>query len=172
MKNNQPAYFDQVTRRLICKEFLESFVTDIGNPLEEILAYLKSAFEQLEICNRDELHYSQKAEKNLDDYKNNGIQRQIYNEILKDCGGSEELAQSRAQEANVYEYWKVKENGNETVTIHPEKYQLNMSKYREELFTCIEPILQVYGVNEDEMHQLRNEMDALTGARKKKKTLY
>lgn len=171
MKNNQPSFFDKVTRRLICKEFIESFVTNIGNPLEEILSYVRSAFEQLEICNIDELHYSQRAEKNLYDYKNNGIQRQIYNEILKDCGGSEELAQSRSQEGNVYEYWKVIVNGIETVTIHQEKYPLNMVKYREELFTCIQPILQVYGVNKDEMNQLRNEMGAsgpITVARKKR----
>jgi DNA polymerase elongation subunit (family B) len=162
MKSNQPAYFDKITRRIIKKEVLESFVGDCNNPLDAILEYLRSAFVQLEICDINELFYSQKASKNLYDYKNDGIQQQIYKEILQDCGGDIDLAQSQSQSGNVYEYWKIIERVEmktiEKVTIHPEKYELNISRYRKELFKCVEPILQAYGIPEIELDQLRNEL--------------
>jgi hypothetical protein len=37
-------------------------------------------------------------------------------------------------------------------------YQLNMDKYREELFNCIEPILKAYGMKKEELNQLQNEL--------------
>jgi hypothetical protein len=63
MKSNQPAYFDKLTRKMIEREFLESFVDndDVGTALNPILSYLRSAFIHLENCAIDELSYSQKA---------------------------------------------------------------------------------------------------------------
>ena len=107
MKSNQPSYFDKVTRKMICKEFLESFINNDNDSLAAPLSYLRSAFTQLEEAPLEELSYSQKANKNLYDYKNNGKERQIYNEILEDCG-SIELTFSKSQEGTVHKYWKVK----------------------------------------------------------------
>ncbi len=117
---------------------------------------------QLESCKIDELSFSQKSRKPLYEYENNCIGRQIYNENLEDCG-SVELAQSRSQAKCVYRYWKVKAKGR-SVTRHPEKYELNMVKYREELFTCVRPILQAYGMNKEGEPRLQEE---LTGQKQK-----
>jgi len=51
---------------------------------------------------------------------------------LEDCDGSFELAQSKFQAKNVYEYWKIQGVKGKSVTIHPVKYQLDLDKYRSE----------------------------------------
>ena len=81
----------------------------------------------------------------------------MYNEILEDCGGDVELAKSRSQEKHVYYYWKILAE-ERSVTIHPEMYPLNMNKYKEELFNCIEPILEAYGVKEEDLNKLHDEL--------------
>jgi hypothetical protein len=53
---------------------------------------------------------------------------------------------------------KMKVQTIEKVTIHPEKYELNISQYREELFKCGEPILQAYGMNKEELNRLRDDL--------------
>jgi DNA polymerase elongation subunit (family B) len=155
MKSNQPSYFDKVARRLISKEFIESFIpgngscncsgsssSSRGNPLDAVIDYVRSAFTQLDNIDKDELSYSQSPDKELYDYENNVIQRQIYNEILEDSG-SVELAQLKSQAKCVYKYWKILTEGR-SVTTHPERYQLNLVKYKEVLFTCVKPILEAY----------------------------
>ena len=97
---------------------------------------------------------------------NNCAWRQIYAEILEDAGGDVGIAQSKSQEG-VYRFWKVKAEGRRSVTIHPERYQLNMMQYRKELFTCVEPILQAYGIEENELDRLWDELVG-SGQRKKK----
>jgi hypothetical protein len=42
--------------------------------------------------------------------------------------------------------------------MHPENHLLNLSKYKEELFTCIEPLFEVYGLDKDEVNALENEL--------------
>jgi len=150
----EPVFFNRVTRRLIERCLSEGV---------DVVDYFRSAFTDLE-SNLDELSYSQKSTKALYDYGNNGWQRQIYDEILEDCGP--ELAQSKSQEG-VYRFWKVKAEGRRSVTIHPERYQLNMMQYRKELFTCVEPILQAYGIEENELDRLWDELVG-SGQRKKK----
>jgi hypothetical protein len=44
------------------------------------------------------------------------------------------------------------------VSIHPEKYMLNISKYKEELWKCIEPLLEVYGLAGTELAKLKNKL--------------
>jgi hypothetical protein len=156
MKSNQPAYFGKVSRKLMDKEFQESFLI-ADNPLDAVLTYVRSAFAQLEDERVDELSFSKEAKKALYEYKNNGIERRIYNEIVEDCG-SVELAQSRSQGKCVYRYWKVKAK-DRSATIHPEKYQLNMAEYRKELFNCIKPVLLAYGMKEgEEIDRLDDEL--------------
>jgi hypothetical protein len=46
----------------------------------------------------------------------------------------------------IYRYWKIRGVKGKSVTIHPEKYQLDIAKYKTELFTCIKPILAAYGI--------------------------
>jgi hypothetical protein len=49
----------------------------------------------------------------------------------------------------VYQYWKINDPNakNGKVTMHPEKYVLNIQKYKEELWNCIKPLsLELEGV--------------------------
>lgn len=128
------------------------------NALDEIISYLKSAFSKLTEIDIDKLAFLQEAKKALYEYKNNGWQRQIYSEILEDCGSNIELANTKAQAKEVYRYWKITGEKGKSVTIHPEKHQLNIVGYKKELFNCIEPILQAYGMKEEEMKQLQIEV--------------
>ena len=89
--------------------------------------------------------FLQETKKALYEYKNNGKERQMYSEILEDCDGDIELAQSRSQAKYVYKYWKIIAKG-KSATIHPERYGLNMTEYKKQLFKCIEPIIQPYGL--------------------------
>jgi hypothetical protein len=89
------------------------------------------------------------------------IQKQIYEEILEECGNDTQLAHSKSEAGLVYRYWKVSTKtvkGKRSATIHPQKYELDMQKYKEGLFNCIKPVLQVYGMNENQLAQLHNEL--------------
>jgi hypothetical protein len=169
LKSSHPKYFNKVITKLIA--FQESFLGEYSTAIDNVLTYVKSIFEQLSNMSLNELAFSQEVAKALYEYKSNGKERQIYSEILKDCGGDIELAKSRSQANNVYEYWKIllkdedKKAEGKSVTIHPEMYQLNMDKYREELFNCIEPILEAYGMKEEELDQLWDEL--IDGGKKK-----
>ena len=161
MKSDQPDYFREVTEKLVSKEFMKLFInvnpngnTNNTNPLTDVVDYIKSAFIQLPNANLNELAFSQEAAKALYEYKNNGKERQMYSEILEDYGGDIELANSKSQEKHIYKYWKIIGRKGRSVTTHPELYQLNMDKYREELFNSIEPILEAYGMREEELDEL------------------
>lgn len=117
----------------------------------------------------DQLTFSQEAKKALYEYKNNGKERQMYSEILEDCGGDIELAQSKSQPNNVYKYWKIIGENGKSVTRHPERYQLNMIGYKVELFKCIEPIIQAYGMEEENMDKLYKELTGQKRLQPKKK---
>jgi DNA polymerase elongation subunit (family B) len=166
IKNDQPAYFNDVTTKLISKGFMELVINaDVAidiDPLDKIVSYIRSAFSQLTEINIDQLAFSQEAKKNLYDYKNNGGERQIYNEIVEDCSGNIELAKTKAQAKEVYRYWKIagEKGKGKSATMHPEKYQLNTTQYKIELFNCIEPILQAYGMKEEEIKTLETEVGA------------
>ena len=138
-------------------DFQESFLGEYSTAIDNVLTYVRSIFEQLPNASLNELAFSQEADKALYDYKMNGKERQIYIEILEDCRGDIELAKSRSRANNVYEYWKILTEG-KSATIHPETYPLNMDKYREELFNCVKPILEAYGMNEKELIQLQDEL--------------
>jgi len=168
-KNNQPAYFNEVVSYLISKEYFEQFVIESAEvTLGRIIGYVHFAYETLneKVSNHDldfiveKLAYSNKSSKALYDIKQDGWQKDIYNEICADNGGNIELAKSKSQANCVYQYWKVKESKgkNGKVTIHPEKHMLNISKYKEELWKCIEPLLEVCGLAETKVEKLRDEL--------------
>jgi hypothetical protein len=86
----------------------------------------------------------------LYEYKTNGKERQMYNEILEDCGGDIELAQSRSQSKEVYKYWKIIGEKGKSVT-------------------SIEPILQAYGMEEENIDKLHIELTGQKRLQPKKK---
>jgi hypothetical protein len=108
MKSNYPAYFKEVTEKLISIEFQLDFTSEptLTSALDRVLTYVRSAFNLLQIKIKgstnitedlDDLAYSAEASKNLYDYASDGMEQEIYREILEDCGGSVELAQSKSQ---------------------------------------------------------------------------
>ena len=168
-KNNQPAYFNEVIAYLISKEYLEQFVNEgCEVTLGRIIEYVHFVYQTLDQKVRnhdldfivDKLAYSNKSSKALYDIKQDGWQKDIYNEICADNAENTELSKSKSQANCVYQYWKVKDpkSKNGKVTIHPEKYTLNISKYKEELWKCIEHLLEVYGLDETEHVKLKNEL--------------
>ena len=168
-KNNQPVYFNEVISYLISKEYLEQFINEgAGIALGRIKEYVHFVFQTLNQKVRDhdldfivdKLAYSNKSSKALYDIKQDGWQKDIYNEICVDNGGNIELAKSKSQANCVYQYWKVNDPKakNGKVTIHPENHVLNIPKYKEELWKCIEPLLEVYGLAETELEKLKNEL--------------
>jgi hypothetical protein len=94
MKSDHPAYFKEVSEKLISKEFQEfqeSFITLKQTfASEKILTYVKSAFDLLQAksSNEKDLAYSAEASKNLYDYTSDDKEQEIYREILEDCDGS------------------------------------------------------------------------------------
>lgn len=168
-KNNQPPYFNEIISYLISKEYLEQFVTEGSEvTLGRIIEYLHFVYQTLneKVKNLDldfiveKLAYSNKSSKALYDIKQDGWQRDVYNEICADNGRNIEVAKSKSQANCVYQYWKANDSKSKKgkVTIHPEKHTLNISKYKEELWNCIEPLLAVYGLVETELEKLREEI--------------
>ena len=163
MKSNQPLYYNEVAQKLISEEFLEAFIdTSAEIALERIIKYIPTAFIELQLSdNLDKLSFSFESKEPLYTHKNNNIQKQIYEEILEECGNDTQLAHSKSEAGHVYRYWKVTAKtgkGKRSATIHPQKYELDMQKYKEGLFNCIKPVLQVYGMNENQLAQLHNEL--------------
>ena len=74
--------------------------------------------------------------------------------------GNVEVAKLKSQANCVYQYWKVDgpKSRNGKISIHPEKHMLNIAKYKEELWKCIEPFLEVYGLAETKIEKLRDEL--------------
>lgn len=156
MKSNQPSYYNEVAQKLIGKEFLQSFIDAPESALEKVLNYVRSAFLELDsTSNLEKLSFSLESKEPSYAYENNCIQRQIYDEILEYCNGDVELAKSKS--GRVYRFYKVVAK-NKSVTIHPEKYQLDIKKYKHGLFNCIRPVLEVYGMNEDRIMELEDEL--------------
>jgi DNA polymerase family B len=147
MKSNYPVYFKEVSKKLISKEFLEPFVSNQDTALKKVLEYIRTAFKGLAELNPSELSCKQLWVNNLWEYKNkNAIQKQVYKEILEDCSFDENSAKQKAQGDQIWKFWKVKVKGR-SVTIHPERYQIDMRKYKEELFKAILPQLESFGLD-------------------------
>jgi DNA polymerase elongation subunit (family B) len=159
MKSNQPSYYNEVVQKLINKEFLETFIDRSDEEaLGNIMEYIRTAFLELgRESNLNRLSFSLESKEPLYVHENNNIQSQIYNEILEDCNGDTDLAKCKSQAGRVYRYWKVTAK-KKSVTIHPEKHQLDMEKYKQGLFICIRPELEVYGMSEIEINNLDAEL--------------
>jgi DNA polymerase elongation subunit (family B) len=169
-KNNQPAYFNAVISYLISKEYLEQFVNEGSEvTLGRIKEYVHFVYQALDQKIRDhdlgfvvdKLAYSNKSSKALYEIKHQGWQKDIYAEILGDNNGNIDLAKSKSQANTVYRYWKVNDQKGKNgfkVTMHPETHVLNIRKYKEELWTCIKPLLEAYGLGEKELDRFENEI--------------
>lgn len=142
---------DQTPRQIL----IRSVLSILG---DRTIKYIRSAFAELQLSDSlDKLSFSLESKKPLYAYQNKVIQKQIYDEILEECGNDIQLAHSKSEAGRVYRYWKIKAK-NRKATIHPQKYELDMQKYKEGLFNCIKPVLEVYGISENEISQLYIEL--------------
>ena len=175
LKNNYPSYFNEVVEQLISKETIQPFLDDddVGtdpNIKRQILNHAHSAFEILnnKLLIRDmdfitnKLSYSEKTQKALYEHDRNCWQRYIFEEMIEDCDGDRELAKINSYPKSVYSYWKIAPiggNGNtKSCTMYPDRYTLADRTYRRDLWSCLEPILEVYGFDKDELLKLRSSL--------------
>lgn len=157
LKNNLPSFFNEVTLNIIDEKHLESFINEPELTLEHIIECARNAFVQLTKVAFDRLAFSQKADKNLVDYENSNILKQLYFEILEDNNGSAEVIRSQTLKGYVFKFWKT-QDGKRKHTVHPERYPLNFDQYRNELWTCVKPVLEVYGLSADRLNALEREL--------------
>ncbi len=142
---------------IIDEKYLQSFINEPESTLEQIIESVRNAFAQLTKVEFDRLAFSQKADKNLVDYENSNILKQLYFEILEDNNDNAEVTKSRTLKGNVFKFWKT-QNGKRKHTVHPERYPLNFDQYRNELWTCVKPVLEVYGLCADRLNALEREL--------------
>ena len=169
MKSNSTALQMRLMSYIVRRETLESFVKDKSETQNAVLEDIRHIFKELEDrINSNDIDYIRSklafaftAEKRLDQYEGNGYENEIYLERLADGKGIEA--------DNRYYYYKINPvedidsaTGTNTgkarlkkFTTHPEKYQLNIWKYKEGLFNCIEKILFSL---EFDIVSLRNEL--------------
>jgi DNA replicative helicase MCM subunit Mcm2 (Cdc46/Mcm family) len=172
LKNNYPSYFNEVVEQLISKETIQLFldgddvITD-PNTKRHILDLIYSSFEIMndKLLKRDmdfiknKLSYSGKTQKALYEHDRNCWQNYIFEEMVEDCDGDRELAKINNHPKSVYSFWKITPIGHngdkKSCTIHPDRYILADRSYRRDLWNCLEPILEVYGFDKEELLKLK-----------------
>jgi hypothetical protein len=175
LKGDKPLYFTEVVSKLVGKETLELFLDDDvhtnndGRTGQHVLDLIRSTFGILgdKLLVRDmefikeKLFYTMQTKDPLYECTDNRWQKYIFDEIVQDCNGDRVLAERRSHAKSVHAYWKIIPNGRgdkKSCTLHPERYTLDIRGYRNELWNCIEPILQAYGFSSNECITLRNEL--------------
>ncbi len=158
LKDDQPTYFNEVTKNIVDKKYLESFITSPDQTLNEVVQDVRDAYTQLKDQPFDKLAYSKKAGKSIDEYKGKPIIKQIYLEAFEDDNnGNEAITKSQFTKGQVYKYWETTD-AKRKHSIHPERYQLNLDNYRQNLWTCVLPILEIYGMDANEIDNLKREL--------------
>jgi hypothetical protein len=114
---------------------------------------------------KNKLSYSGKTQKALYEHDRNCWQKYIFDEMVEDCPGDRELVEINSYPKSVHSFWKITPidgNGDKkSCTMHPERYTLADRSYRRDLWSCLEPILEVYGFGKDELLELRNFLEEI-----------
>ena len=177
LKNNYPPYFNEIVSNLIRKETTELFYLsdkkayDNNKAKKQISDYLRSAFNILSDSFLvgdmkfiiQKLCYSAKTQKALYEHERNCWQKYIFDEKIEDCKGDRSLAEMSSQAKSIHSFWKIVPNreadyNKKSCTTHPERYTLDLTSYKKDLWNCIESILQAYGFSSNECIKLRNEL--------------
>lgn len=164
LRDDKPPYFNTVTFGIISKEFLAKGL----NPelLKECaLEYVHSAFNVLsdkitlrdEVFIREQLPWRNKISKSLSQYTS-GWQKHVFEEKLVGSKNSLVTIELDNPAGSIQPHWKIIPDGRDgkNVTIYPERYALDLDRYRMDLWTCFEPILKAYGLSDDECLKLRD----------------
>ncbi|HYZ58787.1 MAG TPA: DNA polymerase domain-containing protein [Nitrososphaeraceae archaeon] len=175
LKGDRPPYFTEVVSRLVDKEALELFLNgdantgNNGKAKQHVLNHIRSAFgilgDKLLVRDMDfikeKLFYTMQTKDPLFECTDNRWQKYIFDEILQDCNGDRLLAERSSRAKSTHSYWKILPNGRgdkKSCTLHPERYTLDIRGYRNELWTCIELIIEAYGFSHNECTRLKNEL--------------
>jgi DNA polymerase elongation subunit (family B) len=171
VRSNKPKFFHDVTNYLSSEQTVKRII-DQGaeSALNHVVEYVKSAYMELEdrikSCDlefiKDKLAYYEGSKKAIYGQLK-GWRADVYNEILKEeCKDDESLAKSKCYEGRVYQIWKIestaghkKENA---YSMHPERYLLNVEKYKEELWASVKDMLLFYGLDKNKLEKLKSEL--------------
>jgi hypothetical protein len=171
LKSDRTPYENEVTLKLIRRENIELFYSnkDRQTSILHIIDEVRSAFNILNnnIYTKDmefiinKLMFRGHTTIPLDSTKSKDWHKHIFDELVEDYNGDLELARMNSLGGSVHKYWKINHgNGKErkSATMHPERYTLNINKYREGLWACVVSILKAYGVPDEECVRLENEL--------------
>jgi DNA polymerase elongation subunit (family B) len=170
LKGDKPPYFTEVVSKLVNKETLELFLNgNNGKAKQHVLDLIRSAFRVLgdKLLMRDmefikkKLFYTMQSKDPLYECTDNRWQKYIFDEILQDCNGDRLLAESGSHAKSTHAYWKILPDGRsdkKSCTLYPELYALDAHGYRNELWTCVRPIIEAYGFSDNECIRLKNEL--------------
>ncbi len=175
LKGDKPPYFTEVVSKLVNKETLELFLNgdantgNDGKAKQYVLDHIRCAFGVLgdKLLVRDmefikeKLFYTMQTKDALYECKDNRWQKYIFDEKVQDCNGNHVLAERSSHAKSTHAYWKILPDGRadkKSCTLHPERYTLDAHGYKDELWTCIQPIIEAYGFSGDECNRLKNEL--------------
>jgi DNA polymerase I len=166
LRDDKPPYFNTVTFHIISKETLEQDL----NPeslKEHALQYIQSVFNVLsdkiilrdEVFIREQLPWRGKNSKSLSQYRS-GWQKHVFEEKLAESNDNLVTVELDNPAGSIQPHWKIipDGDGDKNVTIYPERYALDLHQYKEDLWTCFEPILEAYGFTRDELIRLRSKL--------------
>jgi DNA polymerase family B len=177
LKNSYPSFFNEIITSLIGKEIVNSQDRSSDRNLR-VSNKIRAAFWEMKeaISTRNmvfivqKLAYSMKSVKALYEFTDSNRkcwQKYIFDEKLEDYIRDQGLAEMNSQGKTVYRFWKIlpphnekgsKDKTRKSCTMHPEKYTLDANAYRRDLWSCIVPILEVYGFTDNECNKLKKEL--------------
>lgn len=178
MQDGRGHFFYEITSSLAAKERLLKYKQNKRGLLREVKEYVRYSYKRM--CDgirnnnmefiTNKLAYSAVSKKSLKEMgeKEKGWQRSLYNEALSECHNDERLAKLKTKGGELYKYWKVKrdyETTNKRNKIiqkvehyfsgYPDRYPLDMEKYKDTFWSSITSILRVYGLKDDDLRKFK-----------------
>lgn len=170
LKDNNTQFYNEVTLRLIDRQLLEEFTVNRQAMVEHVIECVRDAYQELKQLftskSFTKLSYSYVSDRSLDTYKNKCWQKELYAESISDGSSIDAKEEYRFWKVILHEEWipsKSKHSkGRYKITTgvskYPERYKLNQKQMKSDMWTCVKWLLKVYGVSEDRMKQLHDEL--------------
>jgi DNA polymerase, archaea type len=145
LRRNNTLFEKELVSKITDKEIIELVSSDKEEAKRTAFHTLKSAFARLHECSpemKSKLGFSFVASKSLNEY-GEGYQREIYLET-----GKSEVGQK-------YVYYKIKpiELDGRIKKFSTRPDNLDIEKYKESCWNCIEPIIEAYGFDVQELRR-------------------
>jgi hypothetical protein len=138
--------------------------------VEHVIECVRDAYQELRqlVTSNDftKLSYSYVADRSLDTYKNKCWQKELYVENISDGSSIDAKEEYRFWKVILGEEWipskskhsKGRYKTTTGVSKYPERYKLNLKQMKSDMWTCVKWLLKVYGVSEDRLKQLHDEL--------------